>query len=75
MSQKILKKLFKKNKNIFMLLENSLNKLKLSDVAIHLNLPYISGWVWFKGLDFHFFSLPQFGRLVFGFLVFCGPTD
>ena len=51
------------------------NKLTRSDVAIQLTLPYTSGWVWYKGLDFHFLTLqppPPFGRLVFAFLVFSG---
>ena len=29
-----------------------------SDVTIHLTLPYTSGWVWYKGLDFNFFFSP-----------------
>ena len=34
------------------------------------------GWVWFKGLDFHFLTpAPHFGRYVFAFLVFWGLTN
>ena len=55
--------------------KNMKNKLTRFDLAIHLTLPSISGWVWYRGLDFYFFLSPpphplQFGRLVFTFSVF-----
>ena len=63
--------------SIYILLFLLENKLTRSDVAIHLTLPYTSGWVWFKGLDFHFLTplSPHFGLFVFAFLVFWGPTN
>ena len=30
-------------------------------LAIHLTLSYTSGWVWYKGLDFHFLTPANFG--------------
>ena len=34
------------------------NKVTSSAVAIYLTLPYTSGWVWYKGPDFHFLTPP-----------------
>ena len=46
---------------------NKLNKLTRFDEAIHLTLPYTSGFI--------FCPPPHFGRLVFAFLVFWWSTD
>ena len=46
------------------------NKLTCSDVAIHLTLPYTSGWVWYKGLDFYFFFSPPPSFRAVSFCIF-----
>ena len=64
---------FRMRKNITCLFKK-LPKTR-SDVAIYLTLPYTSGRVWYKGLDFHFLPPPPFWGVSFCIFSVLGSTD